>query len=300
GGGDRAGDDDLADGAGDPIEHRHDHELEGHRGDARADRLSGGVADDADERLACDEIVHQTRRAGDERERPRRKEHDAREDRDFGCRQLDVRGDADRTQREENAECPDVESDRRGLVAEHVLDPERHERHRDQARDRDEEIRAPRDRSHRRPSSLPKRIPGWFRAGIRRLSVALRSGLSFGGRLPEPSNDDLVRSIDLLVDLPSRSHQSVDVLLIFPHVGILADHRLALSGTPGSELARREGAADLRPERWPPFGIDTRGPTLQALVDRIALLRKARSLGTGRLLARYRGRNLSTAEATDD
>ena len=169
--GDRAGDDDLTDGPGDAIEHRHDHELEGHGGHAGADRLSGGIADDANERLAGDEVVHQTGGSGDERERSRRKQHHTRKDRDLGRGQLHVRGDADRPKRQQDAERPDVKGDGRGLVTEHVLDAERHERNRDQARDRDENVRARRDRSHRRPSSIPKRITGWFRPGIRRLSV---------------------------------------------------------------------------------------------------------------------------------
>src|SRR5207249_5017030 len=98
----------------------------------------------------------------------------------------------------------------------------------------------------------------------------LRSGWTFGGRLPEPSHDDLVGPIDLLVDLPARPHQTVDVLLVFPDVGVLADHRLALPRTPGTELARRERASDLRPERGATLRVDSRGPTLQAFVDRRA------------------------------
>jgi len=160
GGGDRAGDDDLTDRSGDAVEHGHDHELERHRRHAGADRLSGGVAHDPNERLARDEVVHEAGGSRDERERSRRKQHDTREDRDFGGGQLHVRGDADRPEREQDAERPDVEGDGRGLVPEHVLDPEGNERHGDQTGDRDKDVGARGDRSHRRPSSVPKRITG--------------------------------------------------------------------------------------------------------------------------------------------
>ena len=68
----------------------------------------------------------------------------------------------------------------------------------------------------------------------------------------------------------------------------------------GPELAWRECATDLRPERRLSFRIDSRGPTLEALVDRIALCGKARSLRRGGLLGGTRARNVSTAEATDN
>ena len=169
--GDRAGDDHLADPPGDAIDHRQDHELEGHRGDTRADRLRGGVPDDADRRLPRHEVVHEAGGSRDERERSRREEHDTGEDRDFGRGQLDVRRYADRPERQENAERPDVEGDGRGLVTEHVLDTERQERNRDEAGDRDEDICAGGNRSHRRPSSTFNRMTGPFRPGIRGLSV---------------------------------------------------------------------------------------------------------------------------------
>jgi len=104
---DRAGDDDLADGPSDPIGHRHDHELERHRCDPGADRLRGGVAEDADGRLPRDEVVDKAGGPGDERERARREEHDAGEDRHLRGGELDVRGDADRPERQKNAESPD-------------------------------------------------------------------------------------------------------------------------------------------------------------------------------------------------
>jgi len=121
----------------------------------------------------------------------------------------------------------------------------------------------------------------------------LRSGWTFGRGLPEPSHDDLFRAVELVVDLPPRADQPVDVRLVFPDARVLADHRLALAGTWRSELARREDPADLRPKRWTTLRIGSRGPALEALVDRITLPRKARSLGHIRLLARDRGRSKS-------
>ena len=119
-------------------------------------------------------------------------------------------------------------------------------------------------------------------------------------RLSEPPYDYLLRPIDLLVDLPTRANESIDVFLIFADVGVLAEHRFALARPSGSQFARRERAADLRPERWPPLRIETRRPTLEALIDRIALLGEARSVGRGRLLGRDPGRNVPTAEAAND
>src|SRR5205823_13758927 len=75
----------------------------------------------------------------------------------------------------------------------------------------------------------------------------LRSGWALGGRLPEPSHDDLVGAVDLLVDLPTHADPSIDVRLAFPYVGVLADHRLTLPRPTRPQLARRERAADLRP-----------------------------------------------------
>ena len=97
--GDRAGDDDLADASDELIEHRHDHELEGHRRDSSADGLGGRIAQDADERLPRHEVVHEPGRSRDERERSWREEHDTGEDRDLGSGELHVWRDADRTER---------------------------------------------------------------------------------------------------------------------------------------------------------------------------------------------------------
>jgi len=68
-------------------------------------------------------------------------------------------------------------------------------------------------------------------------------------RLANPPDDDLLRPIDLLVDLPPRAHETVDVLLIFADVGVLADHRIALARTTRAQLTWRERPTDLRPER---------------------------------------------------
>ena len=125
-----------------------------------------------------------------------------------------------------------------------------------------------------------------------------RSGRAFGVRLPEPSHHDLLGSIDLLVDLPSRANQLIDVLLVFPNVGVLADHRFALTWASGSQFARRERAADLRPQRRSRLRLGSRRRFLDPFVDRVALRRKAWPRG-GRGLIRTR-RHIPPAEATED
>ena len=143
-------------------------------------------------------------------------------------------------------------------------------------------------------------LPGGFGQESGGYQSPRGSGWTFGRRLAEPPHDDLLGPVDLLVDLPPRSHESVDIFLVFANVRVLADHQFALSWTAGSKLARREHATDLRPKRWLPFRIDSRGPALESFVDRITLRRKAGSLGNGRLLAGGWARNVSTAEPAND
>ena len=143
-------------------------------------------------------------------------------------------------------------------------------------------------------------LPGGFGQESGGYQSPRGSGWTFGRRLAEPPHDDLLGPVDLLVDLPPRSHESVDIFLVFANVRVLADHQFALSWTAGSKLARREHATDLGPKRWLPFRIDSRGPALESFVDRITLRRKAGSLGNGRLLAGGWARNVSTAEPAND
>ena len=152
--GERAREDDLADRAGDPVRHRVERELEDHRRGACADRLRRDIAHDPHERLAARDVDDQPRGGGDERELARRKKHDPGEHRDLGGRELDVRRDAHRTEREEDAERPDVEGHRRRrrIGTERVLEAERDERDRRQTGDRHEAVRAPGNRSHPCPS----------------------------------------------------------------------------------------------------------------------------------------------------
>src|SRR2546430_1668781 len=104
---------------------------------------------------------------------------------------------------------------------------------------------------------------------------ARTSGCTLGGRLPEPPHDDLPGAVDLLVDLPTGAHQAIDVLLVFANVDVLADHRLALARPTGPQLARRERAADLRPQRWSSLRIGWCRRSLDAFIDRVALCGQA-------------------------
>src|SRR5439155_9800326 len=167
-----ARDDDLPDRRDDPIEHRLQGHLEDHRRRARADRLGGGVADDAHERFARRDVDDESGRRGDERELSRREDHDPGEDRHLRCRELDVRRDADRTERQQHRERPDVEGDWVGrFAAEDVLKTERDERRRDQAGDRHEYVRARGDRSHPMPSCVENEpTPGPMTGGVSSLS----------------------------------------------------------------------------------------------------------------------------------
>src|SRR5256886_5287380 len=129
----------------------------------------------------------------------------------------------------------------------------------------------------------------------------LRSGRTFDGRLPKPSHDDLLLAVDLLLDLPPRPHQSVDVRLVFPDAQVLASHRLPLAGPSGPEFAWRERAPDLRPERRRPLRFAAgRRRSLDAVVDRVALRRQARSRRGLRRLNRSGTRHVPAAEATED
>src|SRR5438105_13099589 len=143
-------------------------------------------------------------------------------------------------------------------------------------------------------------LPGGFGQESGGYQSTRRSGWTFGRRLAEPPHDDLLGPVDLLVDLPPRSHESVDIFLVFANVRVLADHQCALSWTAGSKLARREHATDLRPKRWLPFRIDSRGPALESFVDRITLRRIAGSLGHRRWLPAGRARHVDSAEPPDD
>src|SRR4029079_12517637 len=82
--------------------------------------------------------------------------------------------------------------------------------------------------------ALPARStvwPGHFAQESGAYQSTRKSGWALGGRLPAPSHDDLPRAIDLLIDLPAGTDQSIDVFLIFRDVRVLANHRLALSRT---------------------------------------------------------------------
>jgi len=137
-------------------------------------------------------------------------------------------------------------------------------------------------------------VSNWNQAAISR-PISLRR------RLPEPSHDDLVGPVHLLLDLPPCPHQPVDIGLVFLEVRILADHRLTLAGTARSELAWRERSADLGPERGAALRVDSRGgPALQSLIDGIALRGQARPRCRRRRLARGRCRNVPSAKATQD
>src|SRR6266571_7226501 len=143
-------------------------------------------------------------------------------------------------------------------------------------------------------------LPGDFGQESGRYQSIRKSGWAFRGRPPQPSHDDLLGTIHLLVDRPACADQTLYIVSVFADVVVLADHRLALTWTSGAQLARRERATDLGPERRPRLRLDASRRSLDAFVDRIPLHRQTWPRGGHRRRLTRLRRHVPPAKAADD